>query len=478
MFEGRIPADLSAECGLLTVPENRTEPMRKGNRVVLPVVIIKASANDPAPDPLVLLSGGPGDGGIDSFLASGLTEYPLAELSANRDVLLLDQRGTGDAEPALSCPEVYNAFHAVFETTGPIAEEIKVGHDAYAACINRLRGEGVDVNMYNNYQSAKDLRDLRRALGIAQWNVYGQSYGTMLALELMRQEPWRLRSAMLDSSLPPYSQGGLNLDDVADVKRAFERNEAYFNYAGDFGLTLEQMTQIAQDRYNAGPFTLEVADHVTGATRTWTLTGDDAVRQLSYALGGTFLLPALGLLAANLAYYDTDTNTPAELDLTPYFGVETTWEIFQGFYNPYYLGKAWGQYASTYCADVGRVTDEVDIDQLVTDEPLYSAVVGQVDEPYLPELCPVLDIAPSPWSTNVVLPTIVPTLLTNGGLDTWGTSAQVGAELADRLGPRAQHVVFPGMAHITLGTSECTNQVALDFLSHPRQAIDTSCIEG
>jgi pimeloyl-ACP methyl ester carboxylesterase len=476
LFEGRIPADLSAECGLLTVPENRAEPMRKGNRVVLPVVVIKASSPDPAPDPLVMLSGGPGDGGIESFVASGLSEYPLAELAANRDVILLDQRGTGDAEPGLFCPEVYDAFHTVFESTAPKIEELDTVHNAYAACIDRLRAEGVDMSVYNNYHSAKDLRDLRRALGIERWNVYGQSYGTMLALELMRQEPWRLRSAMLDSSFPPYSQGGLNLDEVADLRSAFERNEAYFDYAGDFGMTLEQMTQIAQSRYNAEPFTLDVPDYVTGASRTWTLTGDDAVAQLSSALGGTFLLPAMGLAAANLAFYDADANEPAGLDLTPYFGVETTWQIYEGFYNPYNVGKAWGQFASTYCADVGRMTEPFDLDELVAEEPMFSSVIGLVGLPYLPELCPMLDIAPSPWFTNAVLPTIVATLVTNGELDTWGTSADVGAELTDRLGPRAQHVVFPGIAHITLGTDECANQVALDFVNHPRQPVDTTCI--
>ncbi len=461
------------------MPENRAEPMRKGNRVVLPVVIIKAGASDPAPDPLVMLSGGPGDGGIDAFLASGLSEYPLLELASNRDVILLDQRGTGDAEPGLYCPEVYEAFHAVYETTDSTVDELEVVHGAYAVCIDRLRDEGVDVNMYNNYQSAKDLRDLRRALGIEEWNVYGQSYGTMLALELMRQEPWRLRSAMLDSSVPPYSQGGMGWEYlVDDVKSAFQRNEAYFDYASDFGMTLEDMADVAQGRYNGDEFTLDVTDYLTGATRTWTLTGDDAVGQLSSALGGTFLLPALGLLAANLAYYDTDTGLPAELDLTPYFGVETTWEIYEGFFNPYFVSKSWGQFASTYCADVGRITEEVDLDELIADEPVFSSVMGGVDGPYLPELCPMLDIDPSPWFTNVVLPTIVPTLVTNGGLDTWGTSAELGADLTDRLGPRAQHVVFPGIAHITLGTTECTNQVALDFLAEPGQPVDTTCIGG
>ena len=477
LFKGRIPGKLHAECGLLTVTENRLEPRSEKNTIVLPVVIIPARAKHAQPDPLLLLSGGPGDGGIDSFVASGFSEFPLAELAANRDVILLDQRGTGDAEPGLYCPEVYDAIHEIYESTSPVHDERAIAARAFANCVTRLRDEGVDVGVYNNYHSAMDLRDLREALGIKRWNVYGQSYGTMLALELMRQEPWRLRSAMLDSSLPPYSQGGLGLEYlVADVTSAYARNEAYFGYEADFGLTLEDLTQVAQNRYNDYPFTLDVTDYATGGTRTWQLTGNDAVRQLSGALGGTFLLPAMGLLAANLAFYDAETGMPAELDLTPSFGVETTWEVYDMFMGPYFIGKSWGQFASTYCADVGRITQHVDLDQLIADEPLFSSVIGQVDLPYLPELCPMLDIAPSPWFTNVVPPTIVPTLVTNGELDTWGTSADVGAELTERLGPRAQHVVFPGIAHITLGTDECTNQVAFDFVDDPHRTLDTSCI--
>lgn len=476
LFKGRIPRKLHAECGLLTVTENRRK-RAEGNTVVLPVVIIPARAKNAQPDPLLMLSGGPGDGGIDTFLASGFSEYPLAELAEDRDVILLDQRGTGDAEPGLYCPEVYDAFHQIYEDTAPVEDELAIAHAAFAACIDRLRDEGVDVGAYNNVNSAKDLRDLRRALGIKRWNVYGQSYGTMLALELMRQEPWRLRSVMLDSSVPAYSQGGLGLEYlVGDVKSAYERNEAYFNYAADFEMTFEEMAEAAQRRYNDDPFTLEVTDYATGATRTWQLTGDDAVRQLSSALGGTFLLPAMGLLSANLAFYDAEKGTPAELDLTEHFGVETTWELYEMFLGPYQAGKAWGQFASTYCADVGRITQSVDLDTLIKNEPLFSSVIGQVDLPYLKELCPTLDIAPSPWFTNVVNRTFVATLVTNGGLDTWGSSAEVGAELTGRLGRRAQHVVFPGIAHVTLGTDECTNQVALDFVDHPLRPVDTSCI--
>ena len=269
LFKGRIPAKLHPECGFLTVKENRLEPVSADNTVVLPVVIIPVRTKTPAPDPLVMLSGGPGDGGIDAFLAGGLSEYPLAQLAANRDVILLDQRGTGDAEPGLYCPEVYDAFHEVYGTTGSGVDGLEIVHSAYAVCINRLRAEGVDVNTYNNHHSAKDLRDLRRALGIEQWNVYGQSYGTMLALELMRQEPWRLRSAILDSSLPPYSQGALGLAFlVEDVKSAFERDEAYFDYEGDFDRTLQAMAEIAQERYIKEPFVLDVTDYTTGATRT------------------------------------------------------------------------------------------------------------------------------------------------------------------------------------------------------------------
>ena len=101
-FAGRLPAGVDAECGLLTVPENRKLRLGEGNTVVLPVVIIQATTADPQRDPVLLLAGGPGLSGIDAFTQSGagLPGWVQA-LAEQRDVIVLDTRGTGKAQPSL-----------------------------------------------------------------------------------------------------------------------------------------------------------------------------------------------------------------------------------------------------------------------------------------------------------------------------------------------------------------------------------------
>jgi pimeloyl-ACP methyl ester carboxylesterase len=74
---------------------------------------------------------------------------------------------------------------------------------ATKACHDRLVGQGIDLSAYNTGENSADFADLRKVMGIAEWNVYGLSYGTDLALSLMRDHPEGIRSVIIDSVQPP-----------------------------------------------------------------------------------------------------------------------------------------------------------------------------------------------------------------------------------------------------------------------------------
>ena len=116
------------------------------------------------------------------------------------DIILLDQRGTGFSVPSLDCPE-----------TDAYLQEDDSGYDslleAARACRDRLTLDGVDLAQYNSANSAADVADLRRALEIDEWNLYGVSYGTRLALTVMRDQPEGVRAVVLDSVYPPNAPG-------------------------------------------------------------------------------------------------------------------------------------------------------------------------------------------------------------------------------------------------------------------------------
>ena len=106
-------------CGRLTVPENRTKP--EGKQISIPVARLKSSSPNPKPEPLLMLTGGPG--GSRASL-SAVTEYKDAKLNRDRDVIFIDQRGTLNADPFLDCREI-DAFTT--EAVGLLTADAETG---------------------------------------------------------------------------------------------------------------------------------------------------------------------------------------------------------------------------------------------------------------------------------------------------------------------------------------------------------------
>ena len=191
-----LPAD--ARCGFLVVPENRAKP--NGRTIRLTVGIVPAKSPHPAPDPIVYLAGGPGGfplGEAQSLIAAGFNR--------DRELIIISQRGTlyGPPNPAPTCPEVDRAFIYTLGLPLDGSRAIRLNVAATRACFRRMVASGVDLGAYNTTENAADVADLRVALGIREWNVFGDSYGTNLAMTLMREHPQGIRSVTLDSVEPP-----------------------------------------------------------------------------------------------------------------------------------------------------------------------------------------------------------------------------------------------------------------------------------
>jgi pimeloyl-ACP methyl ester carboxylesterase len=203
----RHPEKYEVVCGYLAVPENRVLP--SGRTIRLPVVIIPTTSVVPFADPVLFIGGGPGTPvGLDE---EGMKAWWIRldhSWSLQRhDLILFEQRGVGRAEPNLDCPE-FQAVNIGILRTG--ADESKVRsllEDAAIACRDRLLGEGHDLAGYTTAASAADIADLRTSLGIEQWTLFGISYGTRLALTVMRDYPEGIRSVILDSIYPPQVYG-------------------------------------------------------------------------------------------------------------------------------------------------------------------------------------------------------------------------------------------------------------------------------
>jgi pimeloyl-ACP methyl ester carboxylesterase len=183
-------ADLTraARCGALSVPENPDKPA--GRQLSISVVVIPAAHAPALADPIVVLQGGPGE---DTIGSAGFFAQRFAPLLDDRDLLLIDQRGTGKSG-ALPCT-LYSAGDpgASLRDMFPVA--------AVKRCAQRLEARA-DLTQYTFDRFANDLEQVRRSLGYGALDLYSASYGTRAAQVYIRSFPGSVRTAYLGSSVP------------------------------------------------------------------------------------------------------------------------------------------------------------------------------------------------------------------------------------------------------------------------------------
>jgi pimeloyl-ACP methyl ester carboxylesterase len=180
--------------GILEVPENRKNSNSRTLKLVYKV--LKAKKADSLKAPIVYLQGGPG--GATLIMEEFWKNHPLRN---DRDIVLMDQRGTGDSEA--NCIEIGDAMFAIARHDLDNEGEIRALKAILLECKETMKHDGVDVAGYTSKENAADFEDLRKALGYEKWNLFGVSYGSRLGLTIMRDFPNGVRSAVLAAILAP-----------------------------------------------------------------------------------------------------------------------------------------------------------------------------------------------------------------------------------------------------------------------------------
>ena len=231
-------------CGTVSVPRSYDNP--GAGRFKLAVVVVRSAQQPAFPDPVVYINGGPG-----SPLTIYADQQARTRYTAGRDLILVDQRGTGRSEPKL-CPDLDGALFdaGLAVAADPGDDALAKRRTIYAACRSEATAHGFDLTDFGTSVTVADFEWVRRALGIERWNVYGESYGTTVAMTLVTLHPETVRAAVLDSIYPP-DPTPMQSTNVADALAAFFRYcsgdracaDAYPDLAGTYRETVSGLAR-------------------------------------------------------------------------------------------------------------------------------------------------------------------------------------------------------------------------------------------
>ncbi len=182
------------------IPVNRDHEQLKDGKYNL-AVAIASSENHTKEPPLLYLHGGPGIatlGNLRSYLKSSTWKL----IRQKHDLIFFDYRGTGFSEPDLcnDLPDSLSTF-AKSNNSGDAINQKEIS--LYKDCRNRLLSNGIDLKTFSSFQLAADAEAIRKILKINKWNIYGVSYGTTVALNIIRHFSSHINSVILDSPFPP-----------------------------------------------------------------------------------------------------------------------------------------------------------------------------------------------------------------------------------------------------------------------------------
>ena len=426
-------------CGYLTVPENRETG--SDATIDLAIAILHAGQGNPEPDSVIYLDGGPGGSALSSLEAEP-ESWAAYGFARTRDIVFIDQRGTGYSQPSLNCPEMDEDFE---------------GLDNELDCLRRLKAEGIDVTAYNTAENAADVDALADALGLESYNLVGISYGTRLALAVMRDHPDKVRSVILDSPFPP------NADPATD--------EASLTYDRILALIAlcEQDLECAGAYPNLEEVLIETVERMNSDPPGDELDGDTLLQTIYQALFSADEYASAIPLMIYLSY---------EEDYS--FLEEIADELLGGGFTRLYQaendGDSEGMYTSVMCHDEfsfatadqaeDRTADQVPV------ELRYSLAAASLE---FFELCDAWGAGEAADWANAAVVSDIPTLIVVGELDP--ATPPVWGELTVQTLENGVLYTVRSSGHSLLSTNDCVIGLSSDFIANPDAPLNDGCID-
>ena len=431
--------EVAARCGEFPVPLNPIQP--DGKQIGLHVAVVPALAEDSRPDPLVVIAGGPGDAATRFYAAMA---GAFTSVARRRDIVLVDQRGTGQSAP-LHCPG-FDAEGLDWGAGDSVDETVALT----LACLDDLDH---DPRFFTTSVAVQDLELVRAALGYAELNLYGVSYGTRVAQHYLRRHPERARSLVLDGLVPASIALGPDtaLESQAALDATWARCEADAPCAAAFPNIRARFDAVMQ-RLGQAPAHVTVPHPASGQPTPLVLSRTIAagvVRLLVYSPHSAAMLPVLFNDAFERRY---ERLAAQALMLTEGIG-----EL------------AYGLNFAVVCTEDVPFWGEVDL------EAQRNTYMGTMFVEALARVC-------ERWPAGLMddrfkdpVGSDVPVLILSGEKDPITPARYVS--LATPFLARHVEVVAPGQGHGMLGVG-CVPHLVAEFVDSPEPAaLDASCVE-
>ena len=426
----------AVECGTLHVPADHAMP----DGPTLPMHVVRIPAPEAGHTPVFFLPGGPGQAGSDIV---GVARAILQGANRRHDLIIPDFRGTGRSG-ALHCPMDPDVMLDDPDATA----------EAVAACRDSLLADGVELSRYASAQIADDMVALADALGYAQINLYGGSYGTRAAQVIMRRHPARVRAAVLDAVAPLgwVIGGSMGADAQAALEAVIAACAEQAACATAFPDIDRQLREVLARVAHAPP-TVDLPNPRTGvvdAVRITPLVLAGAVRGVLYSAPLTRLLPWMIDQAA--------AGNHAPLHAAAY-------EFSADMQDSISLGMM----LSVLCReDVGRLTGPPPATEV-------RSFAGTAVIDFWSAACQQWPVPRAGTRFDTPVTADIPTLILSGAWDPVTPPAN-GQALAATL-PRARHLVASGTAHIA-GYRGCMPRLIDRFLeAADPDAVDADCLD-
>jgi pimeloyl-ACP methyl ester carboxylesterase len=433
---------LPAECGSFEVPEDPGEP--EGRKIELFVARAPAISLNKAPDPLFVIAGGPGTSAVDLYTSSS---GPFDRVRRDRDIVLVDQRGTGKSN-RLDCDYGNdNLFERI--------DEVEVGPENIK-CRDEL-SKKADLRQYTTSVAVKDLDAVRQALGYERINLYGASYGTRVAQHYARRYPAATRTLILDGVVDPREILGpaIAIDAERALERILKRCQADAACAKAFPDPFADYHGL-RSQLEKTPEPAMVADAATGRPIHFKFTHrhlSAVLRLASYNDDQAALLP----LSLHLARHEANFMPLANQ--------------FRVFARSLDSAFAYGMHNSVVCSEDAPLIDESKLDVTALD----ATHMGAEQVQHLIAAC-------RDWPRGVVDADIHDTFTSAAAaLLLSGTEDPVTppeyARAAQRAFADSQHVIIAGHGHGQL-TAPCVDRVIASFIrAGTARGLDSTCTQ-